>query len=139
MVGNRLCTVGYTVVDKKVHTFLVCIFLTYFLIFWQQWPVKKSKIAFPLPYSSYLFIWWIYNQANKMFESLVEWKNGTVSTDIHLQAEISGSMPRVVLRESNKNKFITIFCKKSKIRSDSKLSLSQFVYFFREVCLLFNF
>ena len=36
-----------------------------------------------------------------MFESLVEWKNGTVSTDIHLQAEISGSMPRVVLRESN--------------------------------------
>ena len=39
-----------------------------------------------------------------MFESLVEWKNGTVSTDIHLQAEISGSMPRVVLRESNKNK-----------------------------------
>ena len=51
-----------------------------------------------------------------MFESLVEWKNGTVSTDIHLQAEISGSMPRVVLRESNKNKLITIFCKKSKIR-----------------------
>ena len=41
-----------------------------------------------------------------MFESLVEWKNGTVSTDIHLQAEISGSMPRVVLRESNKNKLI---------------------------------
>ena len=42
-----------------------------------------------------------------MFESLVEWKNGTVSTDIHLQAEISGSMPRVVLRESNKNKLIS--------------------------------
>ena len=41
-----------------------------------------------------------------MFESLVEWKNGTVSTDIHLQAEISGSMLRVVLRESNNNKLI---------------------------------
>ena len=43
-----------------------------------------------------------------MFESLVEWKNGTVSTDIHLQAKISGSMPRVVLRESNKNKLISL-------------------------------
>ena len=42
-----------------------------------------------------------------MFESLVEWKNGTVSTDIHLQAEISGSMLRVVLRESNNNKLIS--------------------------------
>ena len=98
-----------------------------------------------------------------MFESLVEWKNGTVSTDIHLQAEISGSMPRVVLRESNKNKLITIFCKKSKIRLGSKnqsknwseicekyflwfpqkiyklrqLSLSQFVYFLGK-CVYFS-